>query len=102
MEMSKDTRSSKVSKKSSGFLSFRYESSKESLVGRVATITLGTAKHGHPAEAKVKDQHDQTHYLMVEPDALEQEFAQGTKVLLVRKQGAVFYVINIEHDALNA
>ena len=33
----------------------------ESFVGMVATITLGTARHGEPAQAKLRDAHGHTH-----------------------------------------
>ena len=53
--------------------------------GRVAQITLGTAKIGSPAEAKCMDQFEQAHYLMVEPMDAEESFNQHDKVVLVKK-----------------
>ncbi len=67
--------------------------SEASLLGRVATITLGTAKAGSPAEAKVQDSHGATHYLMVEPDIAGEVFEAKSSVLLVRQEGAVFKAI---------
>lgn len=64
-----------------------------SFVGRVAVITLGTARQGGPAQAKLKDIHGYTHYVMVEPEAADETFATGTAVLLVSQQGAVFRAI---------
>lgn len=72
----------------------------ESLVGRIATITLGTAKTGSPAEAKVRDLHGTTHYVMVEPDIANIEFSSGSSVLLVKKEGAVFKAIDNPNPAL--
>lgn len=40
----------------------------DSLVGRPAHILLGHASIGNPAQAKLTDEHGQTHYVMVEPD----------------------------------
>jgi hypothetical protein len=57
----------------------------DSLVGRVATVLGGTARNGYPAEAKVLNQHGQTLYVMVEPDAAEAIFEAGASVLLVRQ-----------------
>jgi hypothetical protein len=57
----------------------------DSLVGRVATVLGGTARNGYPAEAKVLNQHGQTLYVMVEPDAAEAIFEAGSSVLLVRQ-----------------
>jgi hypothetical protein len=57
----------------------------DSLVGRVATIVSGRARHGYPAQGKVSSQHGQVLYLMIEPDTDGVEFAQGASVLLVRQ-----------------
>jgi len=62
-------------------------------IGRVAVITLGTARQGSPAEARLQDQFGQAHYVMVEPDLADESFSQGDQVLLVKKAGAVFRVI---------
>jgi Inner membrane protein YqiJ, N-terminal/Inner membrane protein YqiJ, OB-fold len=59
-------------------------------VGRIATVTLGTARVGSPAEAKLEDEHGQVHYIMIEPDAEPNEFAQGTEVLITEHSGSVF------------
>lgn len=66
--------------------------SRESFIGRVATITLGVASPGNPAEAKFTDQFGTTHYVMIEPD--EQEtFKQGEALLIVRASGSQFFGI---------
>lgn len=65
----------------------------DTLVGRVATITIGTARQGRPAEARVRDTHGTTHYLMVEPDDPGQAFDAGAQVLLVKHTGSVFKAI---------
>jgi hypothetical protein len=57
----------------------------DTLVGRVATVLGGTARHGYPAEAKVLNQYGQTFYVMVEPDLQDAVFAPGASVLLVRQ-----------------
>lgn len=62
----------------------------DSLVGRIAVITLGTARYRYPAEARVRDQHGYTHYLQLEPDDEGAVFEQGTEVLLLSRQGAVY------------
>lgn len=75
--------------------------SDSSLVGRTAVITLGTAKMGSPAQAKLKDKFGTAHYLMVEPDANEVQFNAGSEVLLVKKEGHVFRVISVENQNLS-
>jgi hypothetical protein len=57
----------------------------DTLVGRVATIVSGTARHGYPAQGKVANQHGQTLYVMVEPDSEQGQFTSGMSVLLVRQ-----------------
>lgn len=73
----------------------------QALVGRVATITLGTASTGRPAQGKVRDEHGLDHYVMIEPDEEQQTFVQGSQVLLVRNEGATFFAIVNEHEALS-
>ena len=72
----------------------------KSLIGRIAVITIGTARKGSPAEAKVKDQHGLTHYVMVEPDLEDDTFASGTAVLLIKQEGSVFKAIENTNPAL--
>jgi hypothetical protein len=74
--------------------------SEESFVGRVAIITLGTAAAGKPAQARLTDPHGQSHYIMVEPDLAEARFEQGTSVLIVSHQGAVYKGIENPNPAL--
>lgn len=76
--------------------------SQESFVGRVATVIRGEARRGLPAEAKLKDLHGHTHYVLVEPDADEEVFGQGTEVLVVQKVGATFRVILNTHPNLRS
>lgn len=71
-----------------------------SLVGRIATITIGTAEKGRPAEARVKDHYGTSHLLMVEPDNPVEYFGAGEKVLLVKKEGSVFKVISNPNSIL--
>lgn len=70
-----------------------YVVSDASFIGEVATITLGTAELGKPAQAKLADRHERTHYVQVEPDEPNTRFETGSQVLLVRKEGVVFKVI---------
>lgn len=74
--------------------------SSESFVGRVASITLGTARPGSPAQAKLSDQYGQTHYVMVEPDREGDAFPAGTQVLLVKKTGSRFTAIKNTNTSL--
>ncbi len=61
-----------------------YAVSFDSLVGRVATVVNGTARVGYPAQAKVPNEHGQTLYVMVEPEAEGMTFQSGERVLLTK------------------
>lgn len=75
--------------------------SEKSLVGRVATITLGTAEKDSPAEAKVTDQHGLTHYIMLEPDETGIKFVSGQDLLLVGYDGKVYAAIENTNTVLS-
>ena len=75
--------------------------SEDSLVGRVAVITVGVASGNAPAEGRVRDEHGQTHYVMVEPDIAGERFPTGTEVLLVKRAGAKFFGIRNPSAALS-
>jgi hypothetical protein len=74
--------------------------SRETLVGRVAVVVTGAARVGSPAQARVRDAHGQTHYVMVEPDDEGEVFEQGASVIIVRNAGARFLAIRNESEAL--
>lgn len=66
-----------------------------SLVGRIGTIVIGTARAGKPAQARVRDERGATHYVMVEPEEADQAFEAGTSILLVRHvNGRRFHAIH--------
>ena len=64
----------------------------DALVGLAAEIIVGDARQGYAAQAKLKDQFGQTHYVMVEPD-LDETLLQGSEILLVSKDGTTFKAI---------
>ncbi|MFM1897754.1 MAG: hypothetical protein RLZZ385_2828 [Pseudomonadota bacterium] len=65
----------------------------DSLIGRQAVITLGESTSDSPAEARVRDQHGGTHYIMVLAEEGRGPFIQGTPVLLVRRNESHFVAI---------
>ena len=65
--------------------------SEKSFIGLDAVITLDTARHKSAAQAKLRDIHGTWHYVMVEPNNSEEEFAQGDNVVLRRLDGATYY-----------
>jgi len=72
----------------------------DSLTGRFGTITLGEARTGCPARARVEDVHGQAHYVMVEPDNAGQIFREGETVLLVRRDAELFRAIAYDNPLL--
>ena len=57
----------------------------ESLVGRVAVVVNGTARHNYPAQARVRNEKGLTLYVHVEPDDPQCAFSAGDSVLLVKQ-----------------
>lgn len=66
---------------------------RDELIGGRAVIILGKAGKGSPAQARTTDHFGTTHYLMVEPDDPGEELETGVVLLLVRREGVVFYAI---------
>lgn len=64
----------------------------DDLIGRTAQIILGEARPNYPAQAKVKDQFGQTHYILVEPE-LDLVFYQGQQVILTQRTKNGFQAI---------
>lgn len=75
--------------------------SSNSFIGRIAVITLGQAKQGCPAEAKLVDQFGQTHYIMLVPDVDGEVLEQGKELLIVSKEGPIFKAIQNPNPKLS-
>jgi Inner membrane protein YqiJ, N-terminal/Inner membrane protein YqiJ, OB-fold len=65
--------------------------SEDSFVGRVARLTGESASEGRPAQAKLTDEHGQSHYFLVEPDAADVTFARGETILVVRRASSSLF-----------
>lgn len=70
------------------------------LIGRAGVISSGSARRGWAAQARVRDSHGRTHYLMVEPDVDDEVFDEGVQVLIVQKAGAFYRCIANPHPNL--
>lgn len=70
-------------------------------IGKVATVIRGRARRDLPAEAKLKDMHGLTHWILVEPDEDHEAFATGDEVILVSQVGSVYRVIRNTHQVLS-
>lgn len=69
-------------------------------IGNIATLTVGEARSGFPAEARFQDEFGTTHYIMVEPDDEQVVFRQGDQVLITEQRGNVFRVITLNNSNL--
>ncbi|HEX8533769.1 MAG TPA: YqiJ family protein [Allosphingosinicella sp.] len=73
----------------------------DTLLGKRATVTVGTARRGCPAQARVRDIHGQSHYVMIEPHDDAHSVSEGETVLLVRREANIFIGL-FEGDALTS
>ena len=64
--------------------------------GRRGIITVGTARRGNPAQARIKDGYGNTHYTMVEPLKDEDAFPQGTEIATIRLSDGTLRAISLE------
>ena len=74
--------------------------SEKSLIGRVATIVTGTSLPGSPTQAKVKDEHGNSHYILAKPDNLDEIFTKDKKIILISQDGAIYKAIDANSSAL--
>lgn len=72
-----------------------YAVSFDTLVGRVATIVNGTARHDYPAQARVPNEHGQNIYIMVEPETEDMTFQSGERVLLTKRISGSRFACNV-------
>ncbi len=77
--------------------------STRSFIGKIAVITGGVARRGMPAQAKLRDEHGQMHYVLVEPDADDGALDMGAEVLLISQvDGGRFHAIGNDNALLSA
>lgn len=73
----------------------------DSLIGRRAIIANGRAARGSPARAKVRDRHGHAHHVMVEPHEDSSEILESDEVLLLRREGQIFYASAVAERRLS-
>lgn len=72
----------------------------DSFVGKTATVVIGQTTKGKPTQAKLKDQHGQTHYVLVEPHRDEDVLNAGEEVIIVARRGTLFEVMPNDFDLI--
>ena len=75
--------------------------SRQTFIGRTATILIGTATFEKPAEAKLEGADGKPHYVMVVADNEGESFPSGSQVLLVAEKGSNFSVIEADLPGLD-
>jgi len=70
--------------------------SSRSYGGRRGVITVGTARRGNPAQARLTDGYGNTHYTMVEPMNDDDAFPQGTEIATIRLSDGSLRAIRID------
>lgn len=67
--------------------------------GRVGVVTVGTARHGHPAQARFRDGHGNTHYAVVEPLHEDDALPEGTEIAIVRLSDGRLRAVRLDENA---
>jgi membrane protein implicated in regulation of membrane protease activity len=65
----------------------------DDLIGREGEIMAGTGKRGTPVQVKLRDEHGQAHYVMVEPVRDDDTLSQGQNVVITSRDGAHYLAI---------
>ena len=73
----------------------------DSLIGKRATIVVGSARHGSAARAQVRDAYGQVHYIMLEPSDEAQIISEGETALIVAREGGLFIGLSEGGPALS-
>ncbi|MFW2147916.1 OB-fold-containig protein [Acinetobacter sp. TY1] len=66
------------------------------LLGRLATVSSGNARPGFSAQARVRDEFGQLHYIQVEPEFGELEFQ--SQIILIRFKKSHYIAKKISHS----
>jgi hypothetical protein len=72
----------------------------DDLIGRTGEIMAGVGKRDAPVQAKLRDEHGQAHYVMVEPMRDDDTLRQGQAIMLSSRVGAIYHVIKTASEVL--
>ena len=72
----------------------------DSLVGKIARITIGEARVESPAQGKVKDEFGKDHYVMISPVDEGEAFSQNDEVVLIKRDKSVFYAVRNTNESM--
>jgi Protein of unknown function (DUF1449) len=74
--------------------------STDDLIGRTGEIMAGVGRRGTPVQAKLRDEHGQAHYVMVEPMRDDDILRQGQAIMLSARVGAIYHAIKTASEVL--
>ncbi|RYY78847.1 MAG: DUF1449 family protein [Moraxellaceae bacterium] len=74
--------------------------SESEFVGRVALVTAVSSQKILAAQARLRDTDGRSYFILVEPDLEDLQLTQGMQVLLIKKMGSVYRVIENPHPTL--
>ena len=72
------------------------------LLGRLATVSSGNARSGFSAQARVRDENGQLHYIQVEPEFGELEFQSQIILIRFRKSHYIAKKISISNHLFSS
>lgn len=74
--------------------------SETEFIGRVALVTAVSSQKTLAAQARLRDTDGRSYFILVEPDVEDLQLTQGMQVLLIKKMGSVYRVIENPHPSL--
>lgn len=72
------------------------------LIGRLATVSSGSARPGFSAQARIRDEFGQLHYIQVEPEFGELEFQSQIIIIRFHNSHYIAKKISKSNDLFNA
>lgn len=80
----------------------KFKAVQVNLIGRLATISSGNARPGFSAQARVRDEFGQLHYVQVEPEFGELEFQSQILLIRFRKSHYIAKKISNSNQLFNS
>lgn len=74
--------------------------SESEFVGRVALVTAVSSQKNLAAQARLRDNDGRSYFILVEPDITGLQLMEGMQVLLIKKMGSTYRVIENPHPTL--
>jgi hypothetical protein len=74
--------------------------SSDDLVGHEGEVMAGTGTRGTPVQIKLRDEHGQAHYVLVEPVRDDETLSQGQSVLITARDGPIYLAIKSPSQVL--